>query len=82
MTMCQHAFILGYKRTILVGDAENKGGYACLGGQGVYRKSLHLPSDFLANLKLLSRMSLFNNNKNDNLVPTSVHWAGCRGNRQ
>lgn len=82
MTTCQHTFILGYKCAILVGDAENKGGYACVGGQGVYGKSLHLPSNFLANLKLLSSIkSLFNNNKMIILFPppSTGQAAGVTG---
>lgn len=47
------------KRYYPVDDAENKGNYACVGG-GLYRKSLHLLPNFVANLKLLSRIkSLF-----------------------
>lgn len=43
--MCQCRFVNSNKRTTLVGDVENGGGYA-----GVYRRSLHLPLDFAVDL--------------------------------
>lgn len=40
------------KRTILVTNADNGGGCACM-GQEEYEKSLYLSLDFAANVKLL-----------------------------
>ena len=38
-------------------DADNGGGYACM-RTGIYGKSLYLPFNFVANLKLLKKLSL------------------------
>lgn len=40
------------KRSTVVGNVDNEGGYACA-GQRVYGKSLYLPLIFFVNLKLL-----------------------------
>ena len=54
IVMCQCRFISCNKWNTLVGDVDNRGGYACL-GQGVYRKPLDLPLNLAANLKLLQK---------------------------
>lgn len=45
MSKCR--FISCNKRTTLVGDSDNGGGYACVGME-VYGKSLYLPVNFVA----------------------------------
>ena len=62
--MYQHKLIFGKnnnssssssntEQNIMVSDADNGGGYACVGARGVYAKSLYLPLNFVVNLKLL-----------------------------
>lgn len=58
MMMCPCGLISRDKCTILWGDINRGGGYACV-GEGVYGKSLHLPFNFAVNLKLLSKKLKF-----------------------
>ena len=51
--MCQCGFINCDECTILVGDADNEGGYAIQGGKGCNRKSLEPSTQFPVNLRLL-----------------------------
>lgn len=50
--MCQRRFSPGNQCTPLVRDVDN-GEAVHVWGQGVYAKSLYLPPNFAANLKLL-----------------------------
>ena len=54
--MCECRFIPETISTILVSDANNVGGYACV---GIYGKSLYCPLNSVVNLKLIWKNSLF-----------------------
>ena len=50
--MCQCRFINCKKHTTLVGDADNRGGYAYVGQRVIWEIS-YLPLNFALNLRLL-----------------------------
>lgn len=52
LMICQCRFIICYKCTIFAGDINNRAGFPWQ-REGKYGKSLNLPLDFAANLKLL-----------------------------
>lgn len=52
--MCRRRFILNKKEsTLLISVVDNGGGFACGTIRGIYGKSLHLPLNFIVNLKVL-----------------------------